>query len=64
MRRLKSWLLTKLAKPRDVDAFAALPFDANEFARLLSSRDPGDMKRLASGLCRPASRVRSQANYR
>lgn len=57
MRRLKSWLLTKLAKPRDVDAFAALPFDANEFGRLLSSKDPADMKRLASGLARPASRV-------
>ena len=56
MRRLKSWLLTEIAKPRDVDAFAALPFDANEIARVfLSSGVPGDMKRLANELLRPGT---------
>jgi hypothetical protein len=54
--RWRSWLVRRWAtRSRSVAYVSPLPFDSDEFARLISSRDPADLKRLATGLARPVA---------
>jgi len=53
------WTRLKLALRRRPPPNPRLPFELDEFAQLLSSRDPDALKQLASGLARPIG-VRSR----
>ena len=48
--RWRLWTRLKLALRKRPVPQPRLPYDLDEFARLLSSRDPRALKRLASGL--------------
>jgi hypothetical protein len=51
MKRLKQWLRKRLQlRPQPIQD---LPFTAEEFARLVYSRNPQHMKILARGLANP-----------
>jgi len=52
--RLRLWTRLKLALRRRPLPSPPLPFEVDEFAKLLSSRDPAVLKQLAVGLARPA----------
>jgi hypothetical protein len=51
--RWRFWTRLKLALRKRPAPHPRLPFELDEFARLLSSRDPAALKQLASGLARP-----------
>jgi hypothetical protein len=51
--RWRLWTRLKLALRKRPVPNPQLPFELDEFARLLSSRDPGALKQLASGLAKP-----------
>jgi hypothetical protein len=50
--RWRLWSRLKLALRQRPIAYPPLPFEPDEFARLLSSRDPNALKQLAAGLAR------------
>jgi hypothetical protein len=56
-RRL--WTRFKLALRKRPMPHPQLPYEFDEFAMLLSSRDPAALKQLAAGLARPAA-IRSR----
>jgi hypothetical protein len=59
MRRLKIWFIRVFGPGTQRTPVEPLPFTPEEFARLIRSGRPEDMKRLADRLSRhPASRVR------
>jgi hypothetical protein len=53
--RLRLWIRRKWAWRKPASAFSDLPFDLDEFARLLSSRDPAVLKQLANDLAKPVA---------
>jgi hypothetical protein len=50
---LRLWMRLKLALRKRPAHSSPLPYDLDEFAKLLSSRDPAVLKQLAVGLARP-----------
>jgi hypothetical protein len=58
LRRLRIWIRRKWAWRRPAPGFSDLPFDMDEFARLLSSRDPAVLKQLANDLAKPAAALK------
>jgi hypothetical protein len=58
LRRLRLWIRRKWAWRQPASAFSDLPFDMDEFARLLSSRDPAVLKQLANDLAKPAATLK------
>jgi hypothetical protein len=50
--RLRAWIRRQWLSRRRA-APSGLPFELDEFAQLLSSRDPAALRRLADGLARP-----------
>jgi len=50
--RLRLWIRSKLALRKRPLPAPRLPYELDEFARLLSSRDPAALKQLATGLAR------------
>jgi hypothetical protein len=58
LRRLRIWLRRKWAWHQPAAAFSDLPFDLDEFARLLSSRDPAVLKQLANDLAKPVATLK------
>jgi hypothetical protein len=54
LRRLRLWIRRKWAWRQPASDFSGLPFELDEFARLLSSRDPAVLKQLANDLAKPA----------
>jgi hypothetical protein len=52
--RLRRWFRLKLALRKRPAPLPRLPYGLDEFARLISSRDPDALKQLAIGLARPA----------
>jgi hypothetical protein len=50
--RLRAWIRRQWAWRRRAPS-CGLPFELDEFARLLSSRDPAALRQLADGLARP-----------
>jgi hypothetical protein len=57
--RWRLWTRLKLAFRKRPVSHPQLPFELDEFAKLLSSRDPTALKQLASGLARPTA-IRSR----
>jgi hypothetical protein len=55
LRRLRIWIRRKWAGRQPASGFSDLPFDMDEFARLLSSNDPAVLKQLANDLAKPAA---------
>jgi hypothetical protein len=53
------WNRLKFALRKRLISYPPLPYECDEFARLLSSRDPNALKQLAAGLSRPVE-VRSR----
>lgn len=51
---LRLWTRLKLALRKRPVSSPRLPYELDEFARLLSSRDPTALKQLAIGLAGPA----------
>jgi hypothetical protein len=51
--RWRLWSRLKLALRKRPIQYPPLPFEPDEFAKLLSSRDPNALKQLAAGLSRP-----------
>jgi hypothetical protein len=51
--RLRLWTRFKLALRKRPVPYPGLPYDLDEFAKLLSSQDPNALKKLATGLARP-----------
>jgi hypothetical protein len=58
LRRLRIWLRRKWAGRQPAPGFSDLPFDMDEFARLLSSRDPAVLKQLANDLAKPTAKLK------
>jgi hypothetical protein len=52
--RLRRWIHAKLSLRRRVAPSLRLPYELDEFAKLISSRDPEALKQLAIGLAGPA----------
>jgi hypothetical protein len=52
--RLRLWFRFKLALRRRPPPLPRLPYELDEFAKLISSRDPAALKQLAIGLAGPA----------
>jgi hypothetical protein len=52
--RLRLWIRFKLALRKRPVPSPRLPYELDEFARLISSRDPEALKQLAIGLAGPA----------
>jgi hypothetical protein len=50
--RLRAWVRRQWRWRRRVPC-SGLPFELDEFARLLSSRDPAAFRQLADGLAKP-----------
>jgi hypothetical protein len=50
--RLRAWIRRQWSWRRGA-ASSGLPFELDEFARLLSSRDPAALRQLADGLAKP-----------
>lgn len=50
--RLRRWIRRQWSRHRRAPS-AGLPFELDEFARLLSSRDPAAFRQLADGLAGP-----------
>ena len=50
--RWRFWTRFKLALRKRPAPYRQLPFELDEFAALLSSRDPAALKQLAAGLSR------------
>jgi hypothetical protein len=53
IRRLRIWIRRTWAGRQAASGFSDLPFDMDEFARRLSSRDPAVLKQLANDLAKP-----------
>jgi hypothetical protein len=53
--RLRLWIRRKWAWRKPASGFSNLPFELDEFARLLSSRDPAVLKQLANDLAKPVA---------
>jgi hypothetical protein len=53
--RLRLWIRRKWAWRKPASAFSDLPFELDEFARLLKSRDPAVLKQLANDLAKPVA---------
>jgi hypothetical protein len=51
--RWRLWSRLKLALRQRPIEHPPLPYDPDEFAKLLSSRDPNALKQLAAGLSKP-----------
>jgi hypothetical protein len=51
--RWRLWSRVKLALRKRPLQNPPMPFEPDEFAKLLSSRDPNALKQLAAGLSRP-----------
>jgi hypothetical protein len=51
--RWRLWTWLKLALRKRAVPSPQLPYELDEFAKLLSSRDPAALKQLAAGLGRP-----------
>jgi len=58
LHRLRLWIRRKWAWRKPAPAYSGLPFDLDEFARLLSSRDPATLKQLANGLAKPVATIK------
>jgi hypothetical protein len=58
LRRLRLWIRRKWAWRQPASGFSDLPFDMDEFARLLSSHDPAVMKQLANDLAKPVATLK------
>jgi hypothetical protein len=58
LRRLRLWIRRKWAWRKPAAAFSDLPFELDEFARLLSSRDPAVLKQLANDLAKPVAAIK------
>jgi hypothetical protein len=56
--RLRLWIRRKWPWRKPAAAFSDLPFDLDEFARLLSSRDPAVLKQLANDLAKPVAVIK------
>ena len=56
--RLRLWIRRQWAWRKPAAACSGLPFDLDEFARLLSSRDPATLKQLANDLARPVAAIK------
>jgi hypothetical protein len=52
--RLRLWVWFRLALRKRRPPSCRLPYELDEFAKLISSRDPDVLKQLASGLAGPA----------
>jgi hypothetical protein len=52
--RLRAWIRRQWTRRRRAPS-SGLPFELDEFARLLSSRDPAALRQLADGLARPVT---------
>jgi hypothetical protein len=52
--RLRLWLRSKLGLRKRAAPSSRLPYELDEFAKLISSRDPDALKQLAVGLAGPA----------
>jgi hypothetical protein len=50
--RLRAWIQRQWSWRRRAPP-SGLPFELDEFARLLSSRDPAALRQLADGLAKP-----------
>jgi hypothetical protein len=55
--RLRLWIRRKWAWRKPASSFSDLPFELDEFARLLSSRDPAVLKQLANDLAKPIAAI-------
>jgi hypothetical protein len=53
--RLRLWIRRKWAWRKPASACSDLPFELDEFARLLASRDPAVLKQLANDLAKPVA---------
>jgi hypothetical protein len=58
LTRLRLWIRRKWAWRKPPSAFSDLPFELDEFARLLSSRDPAVLKQLANDLAKPVVAIK------
>ena len=58
IRRLRIWIRLKWAGRQPAPGFSDLPFDMDEFARRLSSRDPAVLKQLANDLAKPVTALK------
>jgi hypothetical protein len=58
LRRLRIWIRRKWAWRQPAPGFSDLPFGMDEFARLLSSRDPAVLKQLANDLAKPVAALK------
>jgi hypothetical protein len=58
LHRLRIWIRRRWAWRKPAPAYSDLPFGLDEFARLLSSRDPATLKQLANDLAKPAAVIK------
>jgi hypothetical protein len=58
LHRLRIWIRRKWAWRKQASACSGLPFELDEFARLLSSRDPAVLKQLANDLAKPVAVIK------
>ena len=59
MFRWRLWTRFKLSLRKRPLPSSRLPYELDEFAKLLSSRDPAVLRQLAAGLAAPGERWRS-----
>jgi hypothetical protein len=52
--RLRLWIRSKFGLRKRTAPSSRLPYELDEFAKLISSRDPDALKQLAVGLAGPA----------
>ncbi|MEI9923063.1 MAG: hypothetical protein WDN50_05565 [Bradyrhizobium sp.] len=55
---MRIWIRLKWAGRQPAPGFSDLPFDMDEFARRLSSRDPAVLKQLANDLAKPGAALK------
>jgi hypothetical protein len=56
--RLRLWIRRQWAWRKPAPAYSDLHFGLDEFARLLSSRDPAILKQLANDLAKPVAVIK------
>jgi hypothetical protein len=64
MFRWHLWTRVKLALRKRPVPYPKLPYELDEFAKLLTSRDPAALKQLATGLAGPVEIRSSSARTR
>jgi hypothetical protein len=58
LHRLRIWIRRKWAWRKPASGFSDLPFELDEFARLLRSRDRAVLKQLANDLAKPVAVIK------